>query len=85
MVVLGLSRKGPWRCRLSLEALPRVLHRYIYLTVRGDTGAIVTIAPYLFAATNIAIELIALGTLWLAVRGRLLPRSVVATTADGAS
>ena len=56
------------------------------LIVRGDTGAMVTIAPYLFAAANIVIGLIAFGTLVLAVRGQLLlPRSVVATTADGPS
>jgi tellurite resistance protein len=56
------------------------------LIVRGDTGAMVTIAPYLFAAANIVIGLIAFGTLVLSVRGQLLlPRSVVATTADGPS
>ncbi|MCG2639863.1 MULTISPECIES: dicarboxylate transporter/tellurite-resistance protein TehA [Bradyrhizobium] len=39
----------------------------------GDTGAIALLAPYLFAAANIVVGLIMLGTLRLIVQGRLLP------------
>jgi tellurite resistance protein len=42
---------------------------------RGTTGAIASIAPYLFVASNIVIALIALGTLRLMLQGRLLPKT----------
>jgi tellurite resistance protein len=45
----------------------------ISLVAHGDTGAIALLAPYLFAAANIAVGLIVLGTLRLMAQGRLLP------------
>jgi len=41
----------------------------------GATGAIAFLAPYLFVAANVAIGLIALGTLRLIAQGRLLPQA----------
>jgi tellurite resistance protein len=48
------------------------------LMARGDAEAVATIAPYLFVASNIAIGLIAVGTIRLDIQGRLLPKSVAA-------
>lgn len=45
----------------------------IRMAGHGDTGAIAQIAPWLFAAANIVVGLIALGTLRLILQGRLLP------------
>ena len=45
---------------------------------RGDPGAVVAMAPYLFAAGNVAIGILVLGTLRLAIRGQLLPKPLVA-------
>lgn len=42
------------------------------LVEHGDTGAIAWLAPYLFAAANIVVLLVAGATLRLAVRGKLL-------------
>lgn len=41
---------------------------------RGETGPALVLAPLLFVLANAAIAALAIGTLWLAVRGRLLPR-----------
>jgi tellurite resistance protein len=38
---------------------------------RGDTGPIALLAPVLFVVANLLVGLIAIGTLWLLVRGRL--------------
>jgi tellurite resistance protein len=48
------------------------------MVTRGDTGAVVEMAPYLFAAGNIAIGVLVLGTLRLAIKGQLLPKPLVA-------
>ncbi|MGY8711112.1 dicarboxylate transporter/tellurite-resistance protein TehA [Bradyrhizobium sp. 18BD] len=45
----------------------------IRLAGHGDTRAIAQLAPWLFAAANIVVGLIALGTLRLILQGRLLP------------
>jgi tellurite resistance protein len=45
----------------------------IRMAGRGDVGAIAQLAPYVFVAANIVVIVIALGTLWLVARGRLLP------------
>jgi tellurite resistance protein len=42
---------------------------------RGTTGAVAAIAPYLFVAANVVVGLIALATLRLVVKGRLLPKA----------
>jgi tellurite resistance protein len=44
------------------------------LLARGDTGAIAVLAPVLFVGANLVVGLVALGTLWLAGQGRLLPK-----------
>jgi tellurite resistance protein len=41
---------------------------------RGTTGAVASIAPYLFVAANIVVALIAFATLRLMLQGRLLPK-----------
>jgi tellurite resistance protein len=38
---------------------------------RGETGPVAQLAPVLFVAANLLVGLIAIGTLWLLVRGRL--------------
>src|SRR5712671_6578535 len=42
---------------------------------RGTTGAVASIAPYLFIAANIVVALVALATLRLLLQGRLLPKA----------
>lgn len=42
------------------------------LAERGDTGAIALLAPYLFAAANVVVLLVAAATLRLMLKGRLL-------------
>jgi tellurite resistance protein len=44
----------------------------IRMVGHGDTGAIAVLAPYLFAGANIAVGLIAFGTLRLIAQRRLL-------------
>jgi tellurite resistance protein len=50
----------------------------IRMVGHGDTGPIAQLAPILFVGANIAVGLIALGTLILIVRGRLLPPTMPA-------
>jgi tellurite resistance protein len=42
---------------------------------RGTTGAVASIAPYIFVAANIVVALIALATLRLMFQGQLLPKA----------
>ncbi|MFX5210865.1 hypothetical protein ABTC77_19290, partial [Acinetobacter baumannii] len=42
------------------------------LVERGDTGAIALLAPWLFAAANLVVVLVAGATLRLMLKGRLL-------------
>jgi tellurite resistance protein len=42
---------------------------------RGATGAVASIAPFLFVGANIVVALIALGTVRLLLQGRLLPKT----------
>lgn len=61
------------------------------LLERGDGGAMGLLAPILFVGANLVVGLIAIGTLRLAVAGRLLPKADPApvastvTTADPAT
>jgi tellurite resistance protein len=48
------------------------------LVAHGDTGAMATIAPYLFFGANLVVGLIAIGTLRLIIQGRLLPQAPAA-------
>jgi tellurite resistance protein len=47
----------------------------IHMIQHGDTGPIVYLAPYLFISGNILIAVLAIGTLKLAIQGRLLPHA----------
>jgi tellurite resistance protein len=51
------------------------------LVARGDTGAMATLAPYLFIGANLVVGLIAIGTLRLVAQGRLLPQAPAAAPA----
>jgi tellurite resistance protein len=46
----------------------------IIMVERGTTGAIASLAPYLFVATNVVVGLIAVATVGLMFQGRLLPK-----------
>jgi tellurite resistance protein len=63
---------------LLLRLLPWIMEQPFSVSYWGFTFgatalAIALLAPYLFAAANIVVGLIALGTLRLIVQGRLLP------------
>jgi tellurite resistance protein len=47
----------------------------IKMVGRGDVGALPTLAPYLFAFANLVVATIAIGTVYLIVRGRFIPIS----------
>ena len=64
-----------WAFTFGVTALATAPLRLI---AHGDTGAIATIAPYLFVGANIVLGLIAIGTLRLIVQGRLLPKAPAA-------
>jgi tellurite resistance protein len=44
---------------------------------RGGTGPLASAAPYVFAGANLVIGGIAIGTLWLLLRHRLLPPPLI--------
>lgn len=52
----------------------------LHFVERGITGGIADLAVLLFIGANVVIGNIALGTLWLLLRGKLLPPSVPAKT-----
>ncbi len=45
----------------------------LFMLTRGDTGAVEALAPVLFVLANLTIAVLTVGTLYLLVRGRLLP------------
>ena len=59
-----------WAFTFGLSALAISFLRFVE---RGATGPIPLAAPYVFSAVSLAIGGIAAGTLWLMLRGRLLP------------
>jgi tellurite resistance protein len=59
-----------WAFTFGATALAAVPLR---MMERGTTGAVASIAPYLFVAANILVALIALATVRLLLKGRLLP------------
>lgn len=61
---------GLWSFSFGATALATAT---ITMTGRGDSGAIATLAPVAFAFANLVIALLALGTIGLLVRGKLLP------------
>ncbi len=44
------------------------------LIAHGETGPVAMLAPYIFAGANVTVGVIAVGTLYLLARGRLLPK-----------
>jgi tellurite resistance protein len=67
-----------WAFTFGLSALGADALRFVE---RGATGPIPLLAPYLFALANLVIGGIAVGTLWLLIRGRLLPPPLIAAPA----
>jgi tellurite resistance protein len=59
-----------WAFTFGLAAIAIAFLRFVE---RGASGPIPLAAPYVFTAVNLAIGGIAAGTLWLLLRGRLLP------------
>jgi tellurite resistance protein len=59
---------GYWGFTFGITALAAGPLRMI---ARGDTGPAAQLAPFLFIFANLVVGLIALGTLWLLIRGRL--------------
>jgi tellurite resistance protein len=59
-----------WGFSFGLSALATAP---VLMSVRGDTGAASILAPYLFTISNILIAILALRTVLLWGRGRLLP------------
>lgn len=78
---LLLIRLLPWIVRQPFApsywaftfGLSAIATSFVRFSERGDTGPVSLAAPYVFVAVNLAIGGIAAGTLWLLVRGRLLP------------
>lgn len=71
-----------WAFTFGVTALATAPLRMV---ARGDTGAMATLAPYLFIGANLVVGLIAIGTLRLIVQGRLLPQAPVVPTAAAAA
>jgi tellurite resistance protein len=61
-----------WAMTFGATALATVPLR---MMERGATGAVASIAPFLFVGANIVVALIALGTVRLLLQGRLLPKT----------
>ena len=61
-----------WGFSFGAAALPTAAMK---LVAHGETGPAATLAPYLFAGGNLVIAALVVMTLWLARRGRLLPRA----------
>jgi len=65
-----------WAFTFGVSALALCMLRFVE---RGASGPIAGAAPYVFAAANVVIGGIALGTVWLLLQGRLLPPRLVAS------
>lgn len=65
-----------WAFTFGLTALATAPLRMIS---RGEIGAVADIAPYLFVIANLLVGAIAVGTVWLLIRGRLIPVASPAT------
>jgi tellurite resistance protein len=60
-----------WAFSFGATALATAPLRMI---ARGEVGAVATLAPVVFVAANILVVILVVGTLRLAVQGRLLPK-----------
>lgn len=67
-----------WAFTFGLTALATAM---VKLVGRGDAGPVSVLAPAVFAFVSIAMGAIVLRTLWLLVRGRLLPAPPAPTVA----
>lgn len=65
-----------WSFTFGITAITLSSLRFVE---RGASGPIAAAAPYLFFAANVIIGVLALGTFWLLLRGRLIP-AVTATS-----
>jgi tellurite resistance protein len=61
-----------WSFSFGAAALPTAAMKLI---AQGDTGAVETLAPYLFAAGNLVIAAIVMLTMMLIAKGWLLPEA----------
>lgn len=61
-----------WAFTFGMTALATAPLR---LLAHGDTGAIAVIAPIVFIAANVVVGAVAAGTIWLALQGRLFPKT----------
>lgn len=71
-----------WGFSFGAAALPTAA---VKLLARGDSGAVGVLAPWLFAAGNLVIGVIAVMTISLLVRGRLLPVPTIAAAVQPAT
>ena len=67
-ITKGGFSAGFWGFTFGITALAAGPLRMI---ARGETGPAAVMAPFLFIFANLVVGLIALGTLWLLIRGRL--------------
>jgi tellurite resistance protein len=67
-----------WAFTFGLSAIATSFLRF---AERGAPGPISAAAPYVFFAVNLVIGGIAIGTLWLLLKGRLLPPPLVPPSA----
>jgi tellurite resistance protein len=63
-----------WAFTFGLSAIATSFLRF---AERGAPEPVSAAAPYIFIAVNLAIGGMAIGTLWLLLRGRLLPPPLV--------
>ena len=66
-----------WAFSFGIAALTTSLNRFVE---RGGTGPLAELAPYVFAFANLVIGILALGTVALLLRGKLLPPPLVNLT-----
>jgi tellurite resistance protein len=85
---LLLFRLLPWIMRQPLAAsywgatfgATALATAALRMAARGDTGVVLTLAPILFVLANIVVGLIAVGTVYLLVRRKLVPAPLPAQT-----
>jgi tellurite resistance protein len=59
-----------WGATFGVTALSTAALR---MAMRGEVGAVVKLAPFLFIFANLVVGLIAAGTIYLLIRGKLVP------------
>ncbi|MDB5495768.1 MAG: dicarboxylate transporter/tellurite-resistance protein TehA [Phenylobacterium sp.] len=76
----GAFNPGYWAFTFGATALATAP---LEMVLRGDRGAIGVVAPVTFGLANLVVGFAAIGTLWLLVRGRLLPTAPRAVSPTG--